>query len=191
MLDGMVRRKRNMTIKRLLELQYFCGEYVTDLLIPAGGPTPFWRSFFRMPLFLYRWGLHSLISNHVLIMTTKGRKTGRQHSTPVGYDFDPHTGVYYVVAGWKGKTDWYRNALAHQVVKITVGPSSFDAIATPLTEDEIAARLAAYAKRNPFAPRLFFKLTGIRADGTHETFRKMAPFYPALALRRTDTASNR
>ena len=72
----------------------------------------------------------------------------------MGYNLNRETATYNVVAGWKGKTDWYRNALAHPVVRLTVGASSFEAHATPLSDDEIATLLAAYAARNPFAPRL-------------------------------------
>jgi deazaflavin-dependent oxidoreductase (nitroreductase family) len=175
-----------MRIRRILELQYFWGEYVADILIPESGPGRLWRLFFRTPLVLYRCGLHHPVSNHVLLITTVGRKTGKLRTTAVGYTFDPTTKTYYVVAGSKGKTDWYRNALTTPAIRVKVGNSAFDAAATPVDENVVAKLLARYTERNPFATRLFRNLTGIVSDGTHETFLKMAACYPTLALRRID-----
>jgi deazaflavin-dependent oxidoreductase (nitroreductase family) len=173
-------------IRRLCELQYFWGEYVTDMLIPEKGPGRFWRLLFRSPVVLYKCGLHCVVSQHVLLLTTTGRKTGELRTTPVGYTLDPTTNTYYIVAGWKGKSNWYRNALTNPAVRAIVGKSRFDALAAPVDETVVAKLLAEYARRNPFAGRLLLKLTGIVSDGTYETFLKMAPFYPTLAVRRTD-----
>ena len=79
--------------------------------------------------------------------------------------------------------------LATSAVRVRVGAREFEASATPFTPDEAAAQLARYAKRNPFAPRLYRNFTGIVSDGTHETFLKMAPFYPGLALRPVATGA--
>jgi hypothetical protein len=48
----------------------------------------------------------------------------------------------------------------------------------------VARHLATYAQRNPFAERLYRRLTGIVSDGKAETFLKMAPFYPTIMVRR-------
>src|SRR5262249_16946145 len=141
------------------------------------------------PLLLYQFGLHHLVSGQVLLLTTIGRKTATPRTTPVGYTFDAAMNTYYVVAGWKGKTNWYRNALARPPVRVGVGNSSFEAVATRVDHNTVATLLAAYAHRNPFATRLFRNLTGIVSDGTHETFLKMAPFYPTLELRPTEAHS--
>ena len=176
-------------VQRLLELEYFFGEYLAHPLMPEKGPGPLWHIVFKVPLLLYRYGLHALVSGHVLILRTVGRKTGTLRSTPLGYTFDAGTNTYYVIAGWKGATNWYQNALATSAVRVRVGAREFEASATPFTPDEAAAQLARYAKRNPFAPRLYRNFTGIVSDGTHETFLKMAPFYPGLALRPVATGA--
>jgi deazaflavin-dependent oxidoreductase (nitroreductase family) len=129
-----------------------------------------------------RLWVHRLLSRQVLIITTVGRKTGQLRSTALGYAFDPATETYYVIAGWKGRTNWYRNALAAPTVWVRIGARKFEARATPLSPDMIATHLTAYAKRNPFAPGLYRRLTGLECDGTHERFLKMAPSYPGMAL---------
>ena len=171
-------------IRRLLEVEYYWGEYFADGIIGDSEPGPVWRFFFRAPLYLYAWGLHGLVSRNVLLITTQGRKTGKPRTTPVGYLFDAASGTYYLVAGWKGKPNWYRNALAQPKVRITLGGLTFDAVATRANDEIVAKHLAVYAQRNPFAERLYLRLTGISSDGKLETFLKMAPFYPTMVVRR-------
>jgi hypothetical protein len=74
-------------------------------------------------------------------------------------------------------------------VRITVGGSTFDAVATRADDQTVAKHLAAYAQRNPFAERLYLRLTEINSDGSEETFLKMAPFYPTMVVRREDGQS--
>jgi deazaflavin-dependent oxidoreductase (nitroreductase family) len=171
-------------IRRLFELEYYFGEYLGDAIIGDSQPGLLWRLLFRAPVYLYAWGLHGLVSGNVLLITTQGRKTGKPRTTPVGYLFNTASGAYYLVAGWKGKTNWYRNALAEPKVRITVGSSTFDAVATRADDETVAKHLALYAQRNPFAERLYLRLTGIVSDGSEETFLKMAPFYPTIVVRR-------
>jgi hypothetical protein len=54
-----------------------------------------------------------------------------------------------------------------------------------MDDEGVADHLARYAQRNPFAERLYLRLTGIVSDGRRETFLKMAPFYPTMAVQRT------
>jgi deazaflavin-dependent oxidoreductase (nitroreductase family) len=173
-------------VQRLLELEYFLGEFLIDPLLPADGPSRPWQLIFKLPLVLYRYGLHPLVSGHVLILTTVGRKTGKSRSTPLGYRFDPATETYYVIAGWKGRTNWYQNALTTPAVRVRIGSLDFEAYATPLSTDEIASHLSEYAKRNPFATRMYRNFTGIKCNGTHETLLKIAQFYPGLAIRQVE-----
>ena len=72
------------------------------------------KFFMNIPLFLYE-KTNGKIGGQmgkfkVLILTTKGRKSGKMHITPVGY-FE-HDGGYLVVAsnaGRAGNPDWYYN----------------------------------------------------------------------------------
>ena len=171
-------------IRRLVELEYYWGEYLADRIIGDAEPGPVSRFLFRAPVYLYAWGLHGLVSGNVLLITTQGRKSGKLRTTPVGYPFDAASRTYYLVAGWKGKTNWYRNALAQPRVRIRVGDLTFDGWATRADDETVAKHLAVYAQRNPFAERLYLRLTGVISDGKAETFLKMAPFYPTIVVRR-------
>ena len=57
---------------------------------------------FRGPKYLYKLGLGDLVSETILLLTTTGRKTGKQRQTPVGYSYDEANNRYYLMAGWQG-----------------------------------------------------------------------------------------
>jgi deazaflavin-dependent oxidoreductase (nitroreductase family) len=74
---------------------------------------------------------------HALILTTTGRRSGQQRSTPLIYG--EHDGDYLVVAS-KGGADeppaWYLNLQAHPEVQVQVGADKFTAQARTATEQE-------------------------------------------------------
>jgi len=50
---------------------------------------PILKWLFKFPIVLYRSGLGWIIGDYVLLLTIKGRKTGRLRHTPVEYIFEP------------------------------------------------------------------------------------------------------
>jgi deazaflavin-dependent oxidoreductase (nitroreductase family) len=82
----------------------------------------------------------------VLLLTTKGAKTGQTRVNPVMYlDED---GVTYVFASFAGRPTnpaWYHNLVAHPQVTVEIGTETFDAAARVITgaeRDRIYARQA-------------------------------------------------
>ncbi len=73
----------------------------------------------------------------VLLLTTKGAKTGDSRLAPVVYSRD---GEQYVVVASKGGAPtnpaWYLNLVAHPEVTVEVGGASFVARATPVRGPE-------------------------------------------------------
>jgi len=67
----------------------------------------------------------------VLLLTTRGRRTGAAHVTPLGYIED---GDGYVVVGSAGGApsdpDWCRNLVATPAVTVEVGAAAYPARAT-------------------------------------------------------------
>ncbi len=67
----------------------------------------------------------------LLLLTTRGKRTGKERTTPLAYHRD---GERYVVAGSKGGApthpDWYRNLLADPNVTVEVSGERFPAHAT-------------------------------------------------------------
>lgn len=74
---------------------------------------------------------------HTLLLTTKGRRSGKARRTPLIYGRDGDR--YLVVASLGGADEhpqWYRNLLADPEVAVQVAADKFRARARPATEDE-------------------------------------------------------
>ncbi|WBP85909.1 nitroreductase/quinone reductase family protein [Kitasatospora cathayae] len=68
----------------------------------------------------------------LLLLTTSGARSGRPHTVPLGCVRSE--GLLLVVASAAGAPEhpqWYRNLLAHPVVRVELGTETFDAIAVP------------------------------------------------------------
>lgn len=75
----------------------------------------------------------------VLLLTTTGRVTGKEHTTPLIYR--KHGDVYVVVASKAGAPehpDWYLNLQANPRVKVQVRADRFEANARTATPEERA-----------------------------------------------------
>ncbi|MFD7511167.1 nitroreductase/quinone reductase family protein, partial [Streptomyces sp. NPDC059853] len=83
----------------------------------------------------------------LLLLTTTGARSGKEHTTPLGYV--RHDGRLLVV-GSAGGADrhpaWYHNLLAHPMVRVEVGTDAYYAIAVP-AEGERRDRLFAEVVR--------------------------------------------
>lgn len=92
-----------------------------------------------------RWG------DRLLLLATKGAKSGRAHLVPLAYHRD---GERYIVAasnsGRPSDPVWYRNLLVHPRATIEVADGHLDVVATPLASGPERDRLfAAHAALMP------------------------------------------
>ncbi|GAA1273783.1 MULTISPECIES: nitroreductase/quinone reductase family protein [Planotetraspora] len=84
----------------------------------------------------------------ILLLTTRGRRTGKPHTTPMMYMRDGDTLVVFASnAGGAAHTDWYHNLLAEPKVTVEIGPEVYIAIATATSGAE-RERLWTAAKRD-------------------------------------------
>ncbi|WAL99345.1 nitroreductase/quinone reductase family protein [Streptomyces sp. Je 1-369] len=77
----------------------------------------------------------------LLLLTTTGARSGKQHTTPLGYVRDG--GLLLVIGsnlGGPRHPDWYHNVLAHPTVNVELGTEAFEAVAVP-AEGERRERL--------------------------------------------------
>ena len=66
----------------------------------------------------------------ILLLTTTGAMSGRQHTTPLMYVRDGDRPVVFATAGGSPKNPaWYHNLLAHPQVDVEIGKESFGAVA--------------------------------------------------------------
>ena len=87
---------------------------------------------------------------NLLLLHTKGAKSGLERTNPVMYFMDDNR---YVVIASKGGAethpDWYHNLLAHPEISVEVGTEQFMAIATVPSEPE---RTRLYEKMESIRP---------------------------------------
>ena len=87
---------------------------------------------------------------NLLLITTRGRKSGREYTTPATYTRDgDRLLVYASQGGSPHHPDWYLNLLANPNVVVEVGSERYDAVATPLEGAERDREFAAQAERWP------------------------------------------
>jgi deazaflavin-dependent oxidoreductase (nitroreductase family) len=68
----------------------------------------------------------------LLLLTTTGTKSGREHTAPLGYVRDGD--LLLIVGSNLGAPrhpGWYHNLLAHPVVRVEIGTEAFEAMAVP------------------------------------------------------------
>ena len=96
-------------------------------------------------------GAETGMSGPVLLLTTKGARTGREHVTPLNFSRD---GDRYIVMASKGGSathpDWYRNLVADPLVTVEVEGERFTAKATTSEGAERQRLLKIHSGAMPF-----------------------------------------
>jgi deazaflavin-dependent oxidoreductase (nitroreductase family) len=111
------------------------------------------RLFFKAPLVLWRMGVGPLMEKvaPVMILTTRGRKSGLPRHTGVAYE--RIDGIRYAGSAWGAEADWYKNMVADPHVTIQTGEGAEHAFGYRVTDlgeyEKVAAWLLAYSK-DPF-----------------------------------------
>ena len=117
---------------------------------------------------LYRRGLGRIVASWLLLLTTRGRRSGRQYTTPIGYVPDTTTQALYLFRAAAGGADWLANVRALPKVQVQVGQRQFSARATILHDEQERRRaLARYLRHlSPpaWAARRAFGLERARTD---------------------------
>ncbi|MFI1940400.1 nitroreductase/quinone reductase family protein [Streptomyces purpureus] len=86
----------------------------------------------------------------LLLLTTTGARSGREHTTPLGYV--RHEGLLLIVASAAGAPHhpaWYHNLLAHPVVRVELGTEEFEAVAVPAEGDRRTELFAHVVRAEP------------------------------------------
>ena len=123
------------------------------------------RMAFKLPIYLFRLNLGWLLGHRVLLLTHRGRKSGRVYRTPLEViQYDPATKESFVVSAWGEKADWYRNIKANPALEIRIGRGRYVPKQRFCSPEETYAQLAAYKRRYPWLSRSLPPLLGFRLD---------------------------
>lgn len=111
--------------------------------------------------FLYRWA-----GKWVLLLTTRGRRSGRLHT--VGLQYELINGCYHVGAAGGDKADWYRNLQVNSHCQIQVGKQVLETDAEIVTDSARIADFLEYRlKKHPLMIRSILRMDGIREKPEH------------------------
>ncbi len=112
---------------------------------------------------LYTLGLGRLVGRLVLLLTTRGRKTGLPRVTPLQYE--EIDGAFYLGSSRGQQADWFRNIVADPHVEIRVKSRRFRGVAETIIDPlRIADFLELRLKRHPKMIGMIFKSDGLPAQ---------------------------
>ena len=101
------------------------------------------RLFNKALILLFRLGLGGIIDNdttgHIMVLTTRGRKTGIKRRTPVNFARDGSDAVV-CMPGRGASTSWYRNLEAHHYPELWIGGEWWSGTARPITDPDAWVR---------------------------------------------------
>lgn len=154
-------------------------------------PGLFLRWFFRVPpaihALLSRVGLADLVRGRMLLLTTRGRHSGRPRTTALNYG--TADGTVYVMAGFK-RCDWLANLRADPHVDVTLGRDRWTGTARVVCDaDERhraarALRAQALTQGPPDAVKPLLKRFGFDYDAEVRKMDEMDPDVPTVAITR-------
>ena len=146
------------------------------------------KRLLALPARLYGAGGGWLLGHRFLLLTHRGRRTGRLHETVVEVvRWRPERSEAVVMSGFGTQSQWYRNVLAGGAVEIQIDRQRFRPSVRPLPAEEATGLLADYERRNrvlvPVVRAVLSRLAGFRYDGSDDSRRRLVDVLPLVAFR--------
>jgi deazaflavin-dependent oxidoreductase (nitroreductase family) len=139
---------------------------------------------FNLPILLYRARLGWLLGHRFLLLTHRGRKTGRLHHTVLEVvRYDHRTQESAVLSAYGKGADWYQNILAHPALEVCTGRSSYRPQQRLLDTEERLAALRIYQRRYRRAFQTVMRWLGYSYDGTEASLQALAESVVMVAFR--------
>jgi deazaflavin-dependent oxidoreductase (nitroreductase family) len=136
-------------------------------MLAASPPRGVLRVALAAPRWLYRLHLGWVLGHRFLLLTHRGRRSGRLYTTVVEVArYDPTTRESVVVSGWGDRANWYRNLQVAPALEIETGGQRYVPIQRFLTSEEVYRELRDYLRRNRWAVGIVRRLFGLRFDGS-------------------------
>lgn len=136
---------------------------LADQIAPIPYPSGTLRDVLRAPLLLYRLGLGPLLNAlHIMVLVTRGRKSGLPRYTPIEYR--RHGSKIYIVSAWGRRTNWLQNLLENPNVTVQLGGRTQAARAQLVTDPAEALRALYQFRRT--APGRYDALLSYVIDST-------------------------
>lgn len=141
-------------------------------------------ALFRVPKYLYQFGLGWLFGHRFLMLTHRGRKSGRPYQTVLEVvHYDPETRESIVVSGWGTRADWYRNIRANPPIAVATGNEHYQPSYRELSPDEIYPVIQEYLQKSPPIMRGVVERTLFGEGVTEPAMREMSRSFVMVAFR--------
>lgn len=157
-------------------------------------PSSLVRRALRVPALLYGIGAGRLLGHRFLLLTHRGRRSGRIYRTileVVRWDGARNEAV--VMSGFGPRAAWYLNVLAGGAEEVRIAAARFRPAVRKVESDEAVQAVAGYERRNrlvaPLVRALFSRLAGFRYDGSEEARGRLVGALPLIAFRRPSAPS--
>jgi deazaflavin-dependent oxidoreductase (nitroreductase family) len=138
----------------------------------------------RLPIWIYRLRLGWLLGHRALLLTHKGRLSGKTRTAMLEViKYEEDTNTHYVASGFGEKSDWYQNIVKTPQVTIQVGNKRFAALADRLSTDQAIEIFLDYRERHPKAIKNLANLIGYDIGETEEQELAFLRLIPVIAFR--------
>lgn len=131
-------------------------------------PAPAVRWLYRAPICIFRAGLAGWMRYVIvewILITTRGRRTGRPHSVLVDLlARDPGSGALYVQSAYGRRSDWVRNVEATPEVEVRLRGRDVEARVSPVPREEALRAIEGYIAAHPVYSRLIAWFLGYRGE---------------------------
>jgi deazaflavin-dependent oxidoreductase (nitroreductase family) len=131
---------------------------------------------------LYALGLGVLVGRRVLLLTTKGRRSGLPRPTPLQYE---RIDGEIVVGSMRGeRADWVRNILQDPAVVLQIGRNRVPGVARLIRDVEAIADFLEYRfQKHPRFMRMISRLEGLPYPPSREHFERYAEGLCLVAIK--------
>ncbi|MEL7644292.1 MAG: nitroreductase family deazaflavin-dependent oxidoreductase [bacterium] len=121
---------------------------------------------------LYRRFLYRVAGGVILLLTTTGRKSGREHT--VGVQYELINGRYYGGATDGSRADWLKNIQANPYMSMQAGKTRFRAKAEVVTDLAETARFLDYRlRKQPLLLRKTLRTAGLKGKLDQAAWKSM------------------
>ena len=123
------------------------------------------KAVFNAPSWLYRHRLGWIFGRRILVVSHRGRRSGRQYETVLEcVVFDKITKESVIASAYGTRADWYRNIRATPALRVRTGRLDYVPDQRFLTPDEARAAAARFCREHPLEARIMPRmLTAIGA----------------------------
>jgi deazaflavin-dependent oxidoreductase (nitroreductase family) len=138
----------------------------------------------RTPRPLYRHGWGWLLGHTFLLITHRGRKTGKRRETvAMALTYDSDTRAVVIFSAWGPNTQWIRNLRARPALQIQIGRDTYVPEQHFLSEDEAVAVGTEFRRHHPLRLRLFATILDWGDLSTEQALREFVRTRPFVSFR--------